>query len=66
MSHPCLAYHGGVLFDDDDRNMQRVQQMVTLRFVLYQLGAFFQTVCHGISTQNIRGCIRRRAKGQVL
>lgn len=43
-SLPCLAYNSSVLFGDDDRNTQRVQQMVASKFVVLTLGAFLQTV----------------------
>lgn len=47
---PSLAFHGGVLFGDDDDNTPRAQGIVTSEFVVLTLGSFLRTARHIIMT----------------
>lgn len=46
-----LACYSCVLFGDNDCGTQRVQRMMTLKFVVLTLCAFLRTVCHGATTR---------------
>lgn len=59
-----FAYYSGVLFDDSDRSTQRDQQKGALEFVVFTLGAFLRTDCHGITMQYHGGCIQPESEAR--